>query len=348
MRNLQFLFLMIFSVLRASDQTLLVDVFLFSNAPFESCHASTLTETEEGLIVAYFAGSKEGNSDVSIYLSRQCDNKWQAPVKVIEDWGAPTWNPVLFTMPSGKILLFYKAGYDPTRWSGFLTSSIDSGQTWSQPFLLPGGILGPIKNKPLLLQDGRLLCGSSIQSYLNWASSFEWTRDEGLTWERSNPIPYFEERRAPFFPDKKSASKDRPVGVIQPTFWTEDGQHITMLCRSRRIGWICKATSSDGGRTWTRAYPTELPNPDSGFDAVRMFDGRIALVYNHSKTKRTPLNLALSIDGGETWKDVLVLEDGPGSFAYPAIIQTQDGLLHITYTWNRKHIKHIALDPTSL
>ena len=103
--------------------------------------------------------------------------------------------------------------------------------------------------------------------------------------------------------------------------------------------------SSDGGHTWSDAKPTGLPNPNSGIDAVKMRDGRVALVYNPSKTERTPLVLAFSPDDGDTWSVPVALENAPGEYSYPAIIQTRDGLLHITYTWRRQHIKHVVVDP---
>ncbi|HQO36913.1 MAG TPA: exo-alpha-sialidase, partial [bacterium] len=103
--------------------------------------------------------------------------------------------------------------------------------------------------------------------------------------------------------------------------------------------------SKDGGNTWSDARPIDVPNPNSGIDAVRMKDGRIAMVYNHTGTGRSPINLGISNDDGETWKMVLTLEDQPGEYSYPAIIQTGDGLLHTTYTWKREKIKHVAIDP---
>ena len=122
-----------------------------------------------------------------------------------------------------------------------------------------------------------------------------------------------------------------------------------MLLRSTQlIGYICESTSTDGGKTWTPAKRTSLPNPNSGIDAVRMKDGRIALVYNHTKHGRTPLNLALSTDDGETWGFPYVLEGAPGEYSYPAIIQSGDGRLHITYTWKRQRIKHVVLEPNAI
>jgi len=108
--------------------------------------------------------------------------------------------------------------------------------------------------------------------------------------------------------------------------------------------------------TWGKMALTALPNPNSGTDAVTLKDGRQLLVYNHNtrdKTKskgRSPLNVAVSRDG-KTWLAALVLEDDPNApsgFAYPAVIQTSDGLVHISYTWERKRIKHVVLDPQKL
>ncbi len=93
----------------------------------------------------------------------------------------------------------------------------------------------------------------------------------------------------------------------------------------------------------------DLPNPNSGTDAVTLReDGRFLLVYNHTREGRTPLNVALSRDG-RTWEQALTLEDAPGGeFSYPAVIQTGDGLVHITYTWMRRRIKHVVVDPAAL
>jgi predicted neuraminidase len=92
---------------------------------------------------------------------------------------------------------------------------------------------------------------------------------------------------------------------------------------------------------------TALPNPDSGIDAVALRDGRAVLVYNPSRQARTPLRVAVSVDG-DVWRDSLVLEDGPGEYSYPAAIQAEDGTIHITYTWNRRRIRHASLMPDEL
>jgi predicted neuraminidase len=115
--------------------------------------------------------------------------------------------------------------------------------------------------------------------------------------------------------------------------------------------------SHDLGRTWSALAAIDLPNPNSGTDAITLKDGRQLLVYNHSAHgpdspgwgPRWPLNIALS-DDGVSWHEVLTLEDKPlpDGYAYPAVIQTADGLVHITYTWDRKRIRHVVVDPDGL
>ena len=121
-----------------------------------------------------------------------------------------------------------------------------------------------------------------------------------------------------------------------------------MLARNKN-GNILTSSSNDGGKTWTPVAVSELPNPNSGIDALTLKDGRSLLVHNPQKKGRTVLELALSEDGGICWKSVITLEkETRGEYSYPAIIQTSDGLVHITYTWQRKRIKHVVVDPQKL
>ena len=313
-------------------KALVKEEFIFTEAPFSSCHASTLAEVEPGVIeAAWFGGTDEGNKDVGIWVSRCEDGHWSQPAQAAKESGVPCWNPVLFKTPNGPVLLFYKAGPSPREWSGLLKQSVDGGKIWSEAELLPAGILGPIKNKPLLLADGTLVCGSSVESWRAWACWTELTKDNGKTWNKFGPIEVPGEHD----------------GLIQPTLFLDRQGSLRMLCRSTKaIGKICTSISKDGGKSWSPAKPTELPNPNSGIDAVGLRDGRIVLIYNHTPNARHPLNVGVSEDGGETWKMVHTLEDQPGEYSYPAVIQTADGLVHTTYTWQRKRIKHVVLDPT--
>ena len=310
--------------------------FIFTHPPFPSCHAATLAETPAGLVTACFGGSREGAPDVGIWTSRQVGGAWQPPVQVADGLHAgqryPCWNPVLHQEAGGTLLLFYKVGPDPARWWGMVMDSTDGGQIWSAPRRLPEGILGPIKNKPLRLADGSLLCPSSSED-IGWRVHLERSADRGATWERI-PVP-------------------GDFQAIQPSLLRHSGGKLQMLCRSK-AGWIVTAWSPDSGRTWSALEKTELPNPNSGIDAVTLADGRQLLVYNHSGIPtgkrggpRTPLNAAVSKDGLR-WNTALALESEPGEYSYPAVIQAADGRIHILYTWQRVNICHVALDPAEL
>ncbi|MHA8065320.1 sialidase family protein [Aquirufa sp. ROCK2-A2] len=311
--------------------------FIYETAPFPSCHASTIEETPRGLVAAWFGGTEERNKDVGIWVSRLENGKWTAPIEVAngvqnKDIRYPTWNPVLFQMPQGgELLLFYKVGPTPRDWWGMMRRSNDGGITWSNAEVLPEGILGPIKNKPVMLKDGTLLCPTSSEDN-GWRVHFEMTKDGGRTWTRTEAI-----------------NDGKEFSAIQPSvLFLKDGR-LQILCRSKN-GNVLEAFSSDQGKTWTSLKATTLPNPNSGTDAVTLKDGRQVLVYNHVTKEsrewggnRSPLNVVISEDG-QTWKEIAVLENTPkAEFSYPAVIQTKDGKLHITYTWKREKIKHVVI-----
>jgi len=137
-----------------------------------------------------------------------------------------------------------------------------------------------------------------------------------------------------------------PIDAIQPSILIHPGGRLQALGRTRSQR-LFETWSTDGGRTWAPTTLTELPNPSAGTDAVTLADGRHALVYNHTPKGRSPLNVALSRDG-KTWDAALVLEREPGEYSYPAVIQTADGLLHVTYTWKRLRVRHAVIDPRKL
>ena len=151
-------------------------------------------------------------------------------------------------------------------------------------------------------------------------------------------------RRHPRGRTRRAAGEGRTTG---PTRVIADGRICCGLTGRTRSGRVFETWSADGGQTWTPVTLTELPNPSAGTDAVTLRDGRHLLVYNHTPKGRTPLNVALTRDG-KTWETVHVLESEPGEYSYPAIIQTADGLVHITYTWKRERIKHVVIDPAKL
>ena len=314
--------------------------YIFQTAPFPSCHASTVVETTEGAILAaWFGGKREGAADVGIWLSRREEKGWTAPVEVangIQPDGTrhPCWNPVLFQPKTGPLMLFYKVGPNPRGWWGMLRTSADDGKTWSDARRLPDGILGPIKNKPVELAGGDLLCPSSVETLLTWRLRFERTSDQGRTWTSVTPA---------------AAPNGKEPGAIQPSILVH-GNRLQAIGRTRNDQ-VFQTWSEDGGKSWSPLTLTGIPNPNSGTDAVTLRDGRCLLVYNHTMHGRSPLNVAISSDG-KAWHNAFNVEGGgwggDGEFSYPACIQSRDGLVHITYTWKRTRIKHVVLDPALL
>ncbi len=242
--------------------------FLYDEAPFPECHAATIAETSGGLVASWFGGTEEQHRDVGIWVSRQSQGEWSDPVEVANGiqhttLRHPCWNPVLFQQPHGPLQLYYKCGPSPSTWWGMLTESTDDGQTWSWPRRLPETIDGPVKNKPILVSDGSLLCGSSTESE-GWRVHFEITSDLGRSWRRIGPI-----------------NDGRQFSAIQPTLLKHGDGRLQVLCRTKE-GNIVESWSSDQGAAWSELQRTSLPNPNSGIDAVTLQDGRHLLVYNHT------------------------------------------------------------------
>lgn len=316
--------------------------------PTPECHASTLVVLEDGIAAAWFGGTYERHPDVGIWLSFNLDGTWSKPVEVANGYQNdslvyPTWNPVLFQPEGGPLMLFYKVGPSPREWWGMLITSTDGGRTWSDPKKLGqdpavGHLLGPVKNKPIQLADGAILCPSSTEERRGssdyWRVHFELTRDMGNTWEVYGPI-----------------NDGEAFDAIQPSILTYENGRLQILCRSRQ-GVVTQSWSKDQGKTWTPMRETSLPNPNAGTDALTLQDGRQLLVYNHTQREgdfprgRNMLNVALSEDG-ESWRPVLTLERAPGEYSYPAVVQAPDGKVHLTYTYQRRSVKYVVLDPAA-
>jgi predicted neuraminidase len=307
--------------------------FIYEKAPFPQCHASTIAESGGALVAAWFGGTREKHPDVGIWVARYDGSAWSAPVEVANGeqdakTRYPCWNPVLFQPRGGPLLLFYKVGPSPSTWWGMVLTSTDGGKTWSKPRRQPDGFLGPTKNPPVQLADGVLLCPSSTED-MGWQIHFERTDVRAAKWERTAPV-----------------NDGKEFAAIQPALLVHPDGRLQALCRTRQKK-IAETWSNDGGKTWSKLTATELPNPSSGIAAVTLTDGRHLLVYNHTPRGRTPLNVAISKDG-KTWRGVLVLEDQPGEYSYPAVMQARDGLVHVTYTWRRQRLKHVVIKPSRL
>ncbi len=300
------------------------------------------------MVAAWFGGSMESADDVEIYLSHHVGGKWSEPVSVAngiqyEGKRYACWNPVLFRMPEGgPLVLFYKVGASPSSWWGEYKLSYDGGYTWSDAVRLPEGILGPIKNKPFMTSDGRLICPSSTEESPNggWHVHFEVTNDICRSWAKSENVED---------PDN--------VNAIQPCILDHGDGILQSLARSLK-GEIVTSWSCDNGRNWGTFAPLGLPNPNSGIDAVTLKNGLHVLVYNNAEKpagkwsgNRNPMNLAVSVDGTK-WYDVVELDrldkDDKSELSYPAVVQGDDGLIHITYTYRRERITHVVVDPEDI
>ena len=331
------------------DKNILKDEFLYTKASFPECHSATIAETTKGdLVATYFGGTKERNPDVCIWVSRKLKGSdcWTAPQKVADGIMNDTlrkacWNPVVYQIPGGDLVIYFKIGSSVSDWTGWMVSSKDGGKTWSKRKPLQQDFLGPVKNKPVL-SKGRLIAPSSIESN-GWRLYFEYSDDMGKTWKRTD---YVEADSIEV--DGKKKLKDL---AIQPSIiFMKDGTLAAVArTRSEHVG---ITYSSDNGETWSKLKLIDLPNNNSGLDAVTLANGKHVMICNekpiphgikNGKGLRTPLSLMIS-DDGKSWKHWMTLEDSPISqYSYPSIIQTADGHIHCIYTWRRQRIKHVEV-----
>lgn len=322
---------------RISPASVVSRGMIFETAPFDSCHAATLLDLGGDLLAAWFGGSKEGKPDVCIWLSRRRGVRWEQPRLVAEgvdtDARFPCWNPVLFQPRGGPVMLFYKVGPSPSKWWGMVKTSHDTGQTWSDAVRLPEGILGPSKNKPVQLDSGEILSpGSAEIDGAGWHVYLERSSDAGRT----------------FYASPRIGQGDIPKAT-QPSILVHSPRRLQMLGRTTSSR-LFETWSEDGGASWTDLRLTNLPNCNSGIDALTLREPivglRHVLVYNHSNLEkvRYPLNVAGSADG-KTWLALAELEAAPpGQYSYPCVIQGVDGHLHVAYTYKRRTMAHVELD----
>jgi len=302
--------------------------------PEQGSHASTLLELENSeTLVAWYAGDPGNNA---IWSSRRVEEAWGKPEKLVDEGPIAHWNPVLFRDPRGDIHLFYRIGEAAERAKSRVITSTDGGHSWSDPVdIVPGcdSLRGPSKNKVIVLDNGDWLAPSSVIEDQTWGAVVDISENGGETWERSEVVPLDREE----FEGR---------GAVQPTLWESAPGIVHMLLRSTS-GLVLRSDSGDGGRTWSPAYSTGIPNSESGIDLAVMENGELALVHNpvgKNRGKRTPLVVSLSEDNGLTWPYCYALEedisdtpDVENEFSYPAVIRSPEGI-SLTYTWKRRNI----------
>jgi alpha-L-fucosidase len=293
-----------------------------------SAHASTIVETKDGILAAWFGGSYERHPDVSIYSSRFKNGEWSEPVLVADgvqnkSLRYPCWNPVLFKRENGDLILYYKVGPSPSTWWGEYKISKDEGKTWSVMTTIPRACVGPIKNKPVIIPGGEILYPTSIEIVGKWNVYMEKSDQDLTNW-------------------KKIEIDNNQFDAIQPSvLFYKDGA-LQIVCRSKNKH-VVESWSEDNGETWSKLMPTELPNNNSGTDAVTLANGLQIIIYNPITEGRNKLAIAGSYDG-KIWEKLIDLEDQPsGEYSYPAIIQDKEGNVHAVYTYKRERIKYVQL-----
>ncbi len=311
--------------------------------PFKACHASSIVELKNGNILAvWFGGSQESEKDTGIWMAKRDQQLWGSPEIIAKIAYEPHWNPVLFRAPDDSINLFFKVGNTIENWITWIMKSTDEAQSWSWPEQLvcddSSGGRGPVKNKPLILSNGVIAAPASTEQG-QWKSFIDLSYDGGKTWKKSQIVP-MDDVKISY--DEHSGDM---LGMIQPTIWESEPGHVHMFLRSNN-GFIYKSDSTDFARTWSKAYPTDIPNNNSGIDLAKLHDESIALAYNPSKGNWAPRNklcIAFSYDNGNSWKDNTVLISGRKKceFSYPAVIPLKKGLA-ISFTYNRKNISFIS------
>lgn len=355
----------------------------------EHTHGSSIVQISNGdLLAAWFQGSGERSADdVRIMGSRlkKGSTNWEKPFLMADTKGIPDCNPTLFLNREGKLFLFWVA-VQANQWEYSIlrmrtsVSYLEAGPpvwNWQDDILLKPDdkfprelekkfgemeesqagwaayapkyddmILQAGKDKmkrsfgwmtripPITLKSGRILL-PLYSDGLNM-SMVAISDDNGSTWRPSLPIV----GRGPIQP----ALAERKNGDIM-AYMRDSGDAPPRV-------WV--STSTDQGESWSLARKTEIPNTAS-VELVALKDGRWAFFGNDVPDGRYKLSLYLSDDEGVTWNKKEVIEFAPdkkGSFSYPCLIQTSDGMIHISYSYafgtNLKSIRHVVIDPARI
>lgn len=304
--------------------------FVVPERTFPANHASTLAELPKGeLLSCWFAGSEEAAADVQIVCSRRPNaGAWSAPFIAVAkgEGGKFVGNPSLLVDDEGTIWLFYEAVRYGGHSGAFIDykTSFDNGVTWSVPKRLVGsfGNFGHLpRNRALRISANRFL----LPVYREFLNHYGYVFDLIL---RQGKIQSQARYRIP------------GEGHLQPALVRLSANTVGAYLRKKHTGHVLFSSLDLTTKVWSAPRATNLPNPDAAVDALRVGD-KIYLAYNDSFTGRSPLSLAVS-DDGLTFKKIWDFETGPGSFAYPCLLPTTDGALHLTYSYNRTTIAHLA------
>jgi len=309
-------------------------------------HAANLMVLHDGtLACVWFGGSMEGRSDISVYMARldAGARRWSEPTRLSNDAERSEQNPILFPVPGGPLWLLHTAQLSGNQDTAIVRRRVshDNGKSWGETETLADAPAGTFVRQPIHVHtDGtwllpifecRVLPGQKWDGSLDESAVLRST-NQGASWQ---PIPV---------PDS--------VGCVHMSIVPAAGNSLLGFFRSRWADNIYMTRSDDGGLSWRKPVPTALPNNNSSIQALRLADGRLALILNASSAAdaterrdslydeledqapstpeapaqqaskparrafwgapRAPMTLALSEDDGQTWPWQRNLETGDG------------------------------------
>lgn len=307
-------------------------------------HPASITQLANGdLYIAYYGGSGEYEDDTAVYGSRQRagDTQWSFPEQIANTPDRGEGNPVVWQAPDGRVWLFYVNRFADT-WSSARVKvkvSDDGAQTWSDSFLLTFDEGTMARSQPIVLNNGEYL----LPLYHETGEDREMTASDTMSYFMRYDPKTKEWSESGWI---RSESGNLQAQVVQLT----DDHLIAYVRRGGNFlptddGYTLKSESFDGGYTWSDAVKSQFKNPNSAVDFIKLKNGHLLLVYNDNMNERTPLTVAISMDGDETWPHIRNIGGGDNTFAYPYAIQTRDEKIHIIYTTNnRRTIMHAVFD----
>lgn len=317
----------------------------FLPQPTPSAHSVSLVDLGNGRIgAAWFGGTREGADDVGVWFSIFSNNHWGRASEIVNRVNTQAevarfvrkiGNPVLWRAPDGLLHLFF-VSVSYGGWAGSSINhkiSLDGGMNWqaarrlvTSPFL---NLSTLVRGAPLTLSDGSV----ALPVYHEFISKFpEWLH------------------LAPGGTVIGKRRMDHGHKTLQPSVAALDARHALAVLRygGPSPARIWATATRDGGLKWEPARALPLANPNAGVALARLSDGRLLLVYNPTESNRNRLGLAVSADGGATWRPSRMLEDSADTaneYSYPSILQAADGHIHVAYTYRREAIKHVAFTP---
>lgn len=351
-------------------------------------HAAFLSRLPDGrLACAWFGGTLEGKSDISIHVSmlRKDDARWSPAVQVTDHPARSEQNPVLWVDGNMVTLLH----------TSQISGNQEGSEVRSRSLSFEGGHVKASKPDTLPLPPGSFVRASMVRrdDGALLLPLFLCKAKPGAKWNGSH------DTAAVAISDDDGANwrlvhVPQSFGCVHMTIVPLGDSRMAAFFRRRQADFVYRTFSDDGGETWSVPEATDVPNNNSSINAIRLADGRIALICNPTSAAtsddrraslydelgedddrpdsdggiepiwgipRAPMTLCFSSDEGRTFPDRRLIEDGRGTclsnnsvdghnqeLSYPVILEGDDGVLHLAYTYHRRAIKYVRLTPAWL